>query len=103
MRIIRPFMYAAILLLPLAASAQGTGSQEFAPLLPSLPGIQSLQSGTSFADFFSNLYRICIGLAAVISVLQLIRAGVLYMGGDSVTEKKQARDLIGSTLGGLLL
>jgi hypothetical protein len=32
-----------------------------------------------------------------------MRAGIMYMGGDSITEKKQARDLIAMSLVGLLL
>ena len=36
-------------------------------------------------------------------MLQLIHAGILYMGGDSVTEVKQAKDLIASVFLGLIL
>ena len=88
------------LTLPAFAYAQGT---DFIPLLPSLPGISETASSNSLAPFLSQIYKICIGLAAVLAVLQIMRAGILYMGGDSITEKKQARELIGTALAGLLL
>ena len=86
--------------LPVLAYAQGT---DFIPLLPSLPGITEVSSANSIAPLLSQIYKICIGLAAVLAVLQIMRAGVLYMGGDSITEKKEARGLIGTALAGLLL
>lgn len=89
-----------ILALPLFAHAAGT---DFVPLLPSLPGLTETRDATSLAPFLSQVYKICIGLAAVLAVLQLMRAGVMYMGGDSITEKKDARALIGTSLAGLLL
>ncbi len=90
--------------LPLVAAAQGGGSgNEFIPLLPALPGIQTLSTQDSLAPFLSQIYKICIGLAAVLAVLQLMRAGVMYMGGDSITEKKEARELITLSIIGLLL
>lgn len=86
--------------LPVLAYAQGT---DFIPLLPSLPGITEVSSANSIAPLLSQIYKICIGLAAVLAVLQIMRAGILYMGGDSITEKKEARGLIGTALAGLLL
>lgn len=86
--------------LPALAYAQGT---DFIPLLPSLPGITEVSKANSLAPLLSQIYKICIGLAAVLAVLQIMRAGVMYMGGDSVTEKKDARALIGTSLAGLLL
>ena len=86
--------------LPALAYAQGT---DFIPLLPSLPGITEVSSADSIAPLLSQIYKICIGVAAVLAVLQIMYAGVLYMGGDSVTEKKDARARIGMALAGLLL
>lgn len=101
MRFTRPLLLGSLLLLPLLAAAQG--DQQFVPLLPSLPGIDTLQQGDSLAVFLTQIYKICIGLAAVLAVLQLMRAGVMYMGGDSITEKKEARNLIAVSIAGLLL
>lgn len=63
------------------------------------------QTGNSFSldQFLNGLYRICIGIAAVLAVLQIMRAGIMYMGGDSVTEKKEAKNLIAMAIGGLIL
>jgi hypothetical protein len=90
---------AAVFILPLLAHAQ---SADFVPLT-NLPGISEVSTANSLAPFLSQVYKICIGLAAVLAVLQLMRAGVMYMGGDSITEKKEARALIGTSLAGLLL
>lgn len=84
---------------PLIALAQ-EGS--FVPLT-SLPGISDFANSSSLPALLNAIYKIAIGAAAVIAVLQIMRAGILYMGGDSVTEKKQAKDLLGMTIGGLLL
>ena len=62
-----------------------------------------MQTQASLATFLSTLYKLCIGAAAVLAVLQLMRAGVMYMGGDSVTEKKDARNLITLSIVGLIL
>ncbi len=96
----RTLLFISLLLAPALVFAQGT---DFVPLLPSLPGIDTLQTQDSLAPFLSQIYKICIGLAAVLAVLQIMRAGIMYMGGDSITEKKEARGLIGAALAGLLL
>jgi hypothetical protein len=100
------YFHAALLLAPLLflgghaiAYAQ---SDQFVPLT-TLPGIKEAAAQNDLAPFLSELYKICIGLAAVLTVLQLMRAGVMYMGGDSITEKAEARRLIGTSLAGLLL
>ena len=86
--------------LPLAALAQDTS---FIPLTQNTPFLEGAGDASTLPVFLNNLYKICIGLAAVIAVLQIMRAGVMYMGGDSVTEKKEAKNLIGLAIGGLIL
>lgn len=80
------------------AETQGS----FVPLT-SLPGIEDFAGQSSLPNLLNAIYRISIGAAAVIAVLQIMRAGVLYMGGDSVTEKREAKNLLGMSIGGLLL
>lgn len=46
---------------------------------------------------------ICIGIAATLAVIQITIAGVMYMGGDSVTETKQAKQKISQAIIGLVL
>jgi hypothetical protein len=96
----RTILFFALLLLPTAAWAQQNG--QFIPLT-TLPGIKEFGADLSLAPLLSQIYKMCIGIAAVLAVLQLMRAGVMYMGGDSITEKKQARELIGLSIAGLLL
>ncbi|MBU1292474.1 pilin [Patescibacteria group bacterium] len=63
----------------------------------------SINTPEGLSVFLNNIYKVCIGVAAVIAVLQIMRAGIMYMGGDSVTEKKDAKNLIAMSIGGLIL
>ena len=71
--------------------------------LTNIPALQGAGNADTLPTFVNSLYRIAIGLAAVLAVLQIIRAGIMYMGGDSVTEKKEAKNLIALSIGGLIL
>jgi hypothetical protein len=81
-------------------SSGGTGN--FVPLT-NLPVFNGLTTAPTLPAFFNQLYKYCVGIAAVLAFLQIMRAGVMYMGGDSVTETKQARALIGTAILGLVL
>ena len=87
--------------LPLFVFAQESTSG-FIPLT-NIPQLTDLGNSFALDNFLNQLYRISIGIAAVVAVLQIMRAGIMYMGGDSVTNKKEARDLIGLSIGGLVL
>ncbi|MES2931508.1 MAG: pilin [Patescibacteria group bacterium] len=96
-----------LLVLPLLALAQDTTgtpntSVEFIPLT-NVPFLTETGNAFSLETFLNGLYRISIGVAAVVAVLQIMRAGIMYMGGDSVTEKKEAKNLIALSIGGLIL
>ncbi len=91
-----------LLLTPLMVFAQENTSTAFVPLT-SIPGIESAGNAQGLPDFLNSLYRLAIGAAAVLAVLQIVRAGIMYMGGDSVTEKKEAKSLIALSIGGLIL
>lgn len=88
-----------LLTLPLAVSAEDL---VFTPLT-SIPGIESIASTDSLTVFLNALYRICVGAAAVLAVIQITRAGAMYMLPDSFTEKKEARHLISVSIFGLIL
>ncbi|MES2668467.1 MAG: pilin [Patescibacteria group bacterium] len=94
-----PSFLAALFLLPLITLGQETGFVS----LTDAPFLKNAGNAASLPDFLNDIYRICIGAAAVIAVLQIMRAGIMYMGGDSVTEKKEAKNLIGMAIGGLIL
>jgi hypothetical protein len=89
---------------PAPAASVSTGDN-FVPLT-SIPAIVSIGQASDAADlaaFLNNIYKICIGIAATLAVLQIMRAGFMYMGGDSITETKQARMMIYTSIGGLVL
>ncbi len=77
-------------------------AQAFVPLT-SVPAFTEVSSSNNIAAFLNNLYRISIGVAAVLAVLQITRAGISYSMGDSITEKKEARSLILKSVLGLVL
>jgi len=84
-----------------------TGNQNadgvvFVPLT-GIPGLTDISSAESLSDFLNVLYRLCIGAAATLAVIQIIRAGFMWMRGDSVTGTKEARNLIQMSVFGLIL
>jgi len=95
-----------ILVLPLLALAQGIEEATFVPIT-NIPAFTEVGNAITTPDglsaFLNNIYKLCIGAAAVLAVLQIMRAGIIYMGGDSVTEKKEAKNLIALAIGGLIL
>ncbi len=98
------FLLTLALLLPAAAFAQE--STQFVPLT-GLPGLDSLTNAggaSSLSGFFNALYRVCIGAAAVIAVLNIMYAGsqsILQEG--SVIEKGKVRTRITNSILGLVL
>lgn len=80
----------------------GTGST-FVPLTQ-LPGIGSVATADSFSSFLNTLYKICIGAGAVLAVLMIMYAGVLFMTSQgSVSSNEKAKSYIQNALLGLLL
>lgn len=90
------------LFLPGLVFAGSLEDTAFVPLT-SIPGIAQAGNIDTLPEFLNNLYKLAIGAAAVLAVLQIVRAGIVYMGGDSVTEKKEAKQLITYAIGGLVL
>jgi hypothetical protein len=88
------------------AAAPGGGTESGASnfvALTNLPGVKDLAAQNNLPAFFNTIYKICIGVAASLAVLQIMLAGVMYMGGDSVTETKQAKEKIQNAVLGLVL
>ncbi|MGB4076520.1 MAG: pilin [Minisyncoccia bacterium] len=83
-------------------SAQTHATQSFVPLT-SIPGIAEAAASPDIATFLNVLYKICIGIAAVLAVVQIARGGITYMLGDGVTEKREARHHIYLAVFGLVL
>ncbi len=97
-RALRYTLLGGVLLLPAFALAQG-----FVPLT-NIPEIRAASESGDLTDFLNALYRICIGIAVVLAVLQLVRAGITYMtAAGSVGSTEEAKHLISTSLLGLLL
>lgn len=100
----KKFLFALLIVsatLPLFALA-AADSPAFVSLT-NIPALQGAGNADTLPTFVNSLYKIALGLGAVLAVLQIIRAGIMYMGGDSVTEKKEAKSLIALSIGGLIL
>jgi hypothetical protein len=93
---------AAVVTPPLHTLAATTN---FVPLtsLPSVTRGVLGPNNDNFIAFFNSLYRISIGVAATLAFFQIVKAGLIYMGGDSITETKVARDGIASAILGLIV
>jgi hypothetical protein len=68
-----------------------------------IPAFRDVGNSSSLPTFFNSLYYYCIGIAVVIAVLQLARAGITYMLSDTITSKEEARHLIAASFLGLVL
>lgn len=80
-----------------------SSSSEFVPLT-SIPAVQNISSQGGLSGFFNYLYVLAVGAAAVIAVLQFVRAGILYaVMSTGVVEKREARHLMVVSVMGLLL
>ncbi len=53
--------------------------QQFVPLT-NIPGLTDLTTAPDLPKFLNTLYKLCIGVGAAIAVLQIMRAGIMYMG-----------------------
>lgn len=90
----------SFLILPLSTFAADTS---FVPLT-SFPGLTEGGNAANMKAFLNSVYKICIGAAAAIAVLQIIRAGILFMTNKgSVSENEQARELLQGAVLGLIL
>ncbi|MBP6868653.1 MAG: hypothetical protein KBC16_00905 [Candidatus Pacebacteria bacterium] len=94
------FIGSLALLTPALVFAQDT---TFVPLT-NLPGISGVSGSPDLTSILNNIYRICIGAAAVIAVFQIMRAGVLFMfNKGSISENQEAKQLVQMSILGLIL
>ena len=91
------------------ATANTAGSQDnstaFVPLT-SIPGLTSTANvgANSLPAFLGTLYKLCIGAAAVFTVIQIMRAGLRGItNNESVIAKSEARSMIQNAVIGLIL
>lgn len=96
----RALLIFVFLALPVLAAAQSTPFQP----LTNLPGLTQTVSAESLPAFFNNLYKLCIGAAAVIAILQIMRAGTkFFFNKGSVAQNEEGKHLIQNSILGLLL
>jgi hypothetical protein len=94
------FFGTLLLLTPAIVFAQDTA---FVPLT-NLPGISGVSGSPDITSLLNNIYRICIGAAAVIAVFQIMRAGVMFMfNKGSISENQEAKQLVQMSILGLIL
>jgi len=97
------FAFVVLFAIPTVAfGAISDGKADFLPLT-TLPGVTEAANSVNLSAFLNSIYGICVGAAAVLAVLQIVRGGVTYMLGDSVTEKREARHHIALAVFGLVL
>jgi hypothetical protein len=85
------------------SDAQSLTGIEFLPLTQ-IPGIDEIASSDGIANFLNQLYRICIGLGAVLAVLMIMRAGLEFMTSQgSVRSNEKARTHLSNAILGLVL
>lgn len=83
-------------------------AEGFVPLAP-IPGLTdnatvgSVIGPDTLANFFNNLYKYLIGVAATLAVIEIIWGGLLYSTTDSVGNKEEGKEKIRMAIFGLVL
>ena len=90
-----------ITLLLLATTALYAQAQTGYTPLERLPGVD--YESNNIGGFLQQLFTIGIGVAAFLAVIMIGIGGFEYMGGESITDKKEGRDRIVSAVLGLIL
>lgn len=60
-------------------------------------------NNTDLQAFFNILFTVAISIGAILAVLRLAYAGVVYMTTDLVTSKQNARQMIADVVLGLIV
>ncbi len=89
-------------------TTENTPPQGFTALAP-IPGLTdqsatSIVNSTSLANFFNNLYKYLIGIAAILAVIEIIWAGIeIATNKDSVSKMLDGKGRISNAIFGLVL
>ena len=86
----------------------GSGAPSGFTALAPIPGLTdanttSVINSTTLANFFNNLYKYLIGLAAVIAVIEIIWGGLEISTKDSVSKQSDGKERITQAIFGLVL
>lgn len=100
------FIFGLLAFLGFAPHVFAQGFTALAPI-PGLtsPEVTSVINSTSLANFFNNLYKYCIGLAATLAVIQIIWSGldIAIFHKDAVSAIMDSKDKIYNAIYGLIL
>ncbi len=64
---------------------------------------KAFEANADLSTFVNAMFKAAIGIGAMLAVLQLARAGFLYMGSDMWHKKEQAKHLMQDAVVGLLI
>ena len=78
-----------------------SGFVALAPIEGLTRGVVANQTG--LANFFNNLYKYLIGLAAALAVIMIIWGGLEYSTQDSISKKSDGKERIYQAIFGLIL
>ncbi len=67
------------------------------------PGEGSVIDSDNLANFFNNLYKYLIGIAAILAIIQIIRGGLEISTQDSISKQSAGREHIRDAIFGLVL
>lgn len=82
----------------------GTADGNTFTALTQIPQINNIATADNFSTFINTLYKICIGVGAVLAVLMIMYAGVLFMtSSGSVQGNEKAKKYISNAIFGLVL
>ena len=76
------------------------GAQEFVPLT-GLPGVPT--SGATLPEYLNVIFRIVIGVGALLAVIQITLGGVMYMTSEAIGGKAAGKSKIQAAIVGLLI
>jgi hypothetical protein len=84
--------------------APGANDSSFTPLTR-LPGVRDLNQGpTSFPNFLNQIYRLLIGVSAVLAVIMIMYSGIEFMRSTgSVSTNEKAKSRLQNAIFGLIL
>jgi hypothetical protein len=91
----------------LALARHALAADGFTALAP-IPGLTdqtttSVVDSTTLANFFNNLYKYLVGLAAILAVIEIIWGGLEYSTQDSVSKQSDGKERIYGAITGLIL
>lgn len=104
----KTFLFFSVLLIGITTNPLTGFTQETAPAyvpLVEIPGLTTpdVTESSDLTTFWNSIYRLCIGAAVVLTIVQIIRGGLIYMTTDVVPALGDAKKIIWQSIIGLIL